>query len=190
MPPFRRDQPPTHQSGEPVSGQEPLRLLDRHRPDRRLLWGQRSPPAVPRREPSDQPGVAHHGHSPAAQCHRRPRLLRPHQKPVARRPTSRCGCSNAGSPTDIVYRTMVNDAARHMATGPGGQPGNDSDSSAASSQPHTPALRKSHFPDPPPPRLRPRCQSRLDTEGSQKRTCQPKRRSWSVPGSAVGPRRG
>ena len=39
--------------------------------------------------------------------------------------------------SDIVYRTMVNDAARHMATGPGGQPGSDSDSSAAGSQPHT-----------------------------------------------------
>jgi transposase len=39
--------------------------------------------------------------------------------------------------SDIVYRTMVNDAARHMATGPGGQRGNDSDSSATGSQPHT-----------------------------------------------------
>jgi transposase len=39
--------------------------------------------------------------------------------------------------SDIVYRTMVNDAARHIATGPGGQQGNDSDSSAAGSQPHT-----------------------------------------------------
>ena len=39
--------------------------------------------------------------------------------------------------SDIVYRTMVNDAARHMTTGPGGQRGNDSDSSAAGSQPHT-----------------------------------------------------
>ena len=39
--------------------------------------------------------------------------------------------------SDIVYRTMVNDAARHMATGPGGQRGNDSDSSAAGLQPHT-----------------------------------------------------
>jgi hypothetical protein len=35
--------------------------------------------------------------------------------------------------SDIVYRTMVNDAARHIATGPGGQRGNDSDSSAAGS---------------------------------------------------------
>ncbi|MFW5473966.1 IS110 family transposase [Knoellia sp. CPCC 206450] len=39
--------------------------------------------------------------------------------------------------SDIVYRTMVNDTARHMATGPGGQRGNDSDSSAAGLQPHT-----------------------------------------------------
>jgi hypothetical protein len=39
--------------------------------------------------------------------------------------------------SDIVYRTMVNDAARHIATGPGGQRGNDSDSSAVGSQPHT-----------------------------------------------------
>ena len=39
--------------------------------------------------------------------------------------------------SDIVYRTMVNDAARHMATCPGGQQGDDSDSSAAGSQPHT-----------------------------------------------------
>jgi transposase len=39
--------------------------------------------------------------------------------------------------SDIVYRTMVNDAARQMTTSPGGQRGNDSDSSAAGSQPHT-----------------------------------------------------
>jgi transposase len=44
--------------------------------------------------------------------------------------------------SDIVYRTMVNDAAHHMATGPGGQPGSDSDSSAAGSQPHTSSLDK------------------------------------------------
>jgi transposase len=37
--------------------------------------------------------------------------------------------------SDIVYRTMVHDAARHMATGPGGQSGNDSDSSATGSHP-------------------------------------------------------
>ena len=39
--------------------------------------------------------------------------------------------------SDIVYRTMLADAARHMTTGPGGHQGDDSDSSAAGSQPHT-----------------------------------------------------
>lgn len=39
--------------------------------------------------------------------------------------------------SDIVFRTMLADAARQMATGPGGQQGDDSDSSAAGSQPHT-----------------------------------------------------
>jgi transposase len=43
--------------------------------------------------------------------------------------------------SNIVYKTMVDDAITHaMArtrTGPGGQRGNDSDSSAAGSQPHT-----------------------------------------------------
>jgi hypothetical protein len=38
--------------------------------------------------------------------------------------------------SDIVYRHMVNDAARHVATGPGGQSGNDSDSSATDSHPN------------------------------------------------------
>ena len=39
--------------------------------------------------------------------------------------------------SDIVYRHMVDDAARHAATGPGGQSGNVSDSSATGSHPDT-----------------------------------------------------
>jgi len=39
--------------------------------------------------------------------------------------------------SDIVFRTMLSDAARLTMTGPGGHRGNDSDSSAAGSQPHT-----------------------------------------------------
>ncbi|MFZ1176519.1 MAG: IS110 family transposase [Mycobacterium sp.] len=39
--------------------------------------------------------------------------------------------------SDIVFRTMLADAARQMTTGPGGHRGDDSDSSAAGSQPHT-----------------------------------------------------
>jgi transposase len=39
--------------------------------------------------------------------------------------------------SDIVFRTMLADLAAASVTGPGGQRGNDSDSSAAGSQPHT-----------------------------------------------------
>ena len=39
--------------------------------------------------------------------------------------------------SDIVYRQMLNDAVQHAGTGPGGQRGNDSDSSATGSHPHT-----------------------------------------------------
>jgi len=39
--------------------------------------------------------------------------------------------------SDIVYRQMVSDAIAHAMTGPGGHQGNDSDSSAAGSHPHT-----------------------------------------------------
>ncbi len=54
--------------------------------------------------------------------------------------------------SDIVYRELLDDAiARRLATtgtGPGGQRGNDSDSSAAGSQPHTDSSDKPH-PNPP-----------------------------------------
>jgi transposase len=38
--------------------------------------------------------------------------------------------------SDIVYRQMLNDSMQHTKTGPGGQRGNDSDSSATGSHPH------------------------------------------------------
>ena len=48
--------------------------------------------------------------------------------------------------SNIVYKTKVDDAIAHAtgkpATGPGGQRGNDSDSSAAGSQPHTNSSEK------------------------------------------------
>ena len=39
--------------------------------------------------------------------------------------------------SDIVYRTMLGDFVSGKVTGPGGHRGNDSDSSATGSQPHT-----------------------------------------------------
>ena len=39
--------------------------------------------------------------------------------------------------SDLVYRTLLDDLSQHATTGPGGHQGNDSDSSATGSQPHT-----------------------------------------------------
>jgi transposase len=55
--------------------------------------------------------------------------------------------------SDIVFQQMLNDAMKHQATSPGGQPGNDSDSSATGSHPHTGSSDKPH---PGPARRQPR----------------------------------
>jgi transposase len=55
--------------------------------------------------------------------------------------------------SDIVYRTMIVDAIG-VGAGPGGQRGNDSDSSAAGLPPHTGTSEKPH-PGPAAPSLRP-----------------------------------
>src|SRR5215213_7850548 len=71
--------------------------------------------------------------------------------------------------SDAVYRVMADDLAKTMRTDPGGQPGNDSYSSATSSQPDA-SSSESHFPDPSRPSLELRSLLRLDTEGSQERS--------------------
>ncbi len=45
--------------------------------------------------------------------------------------------------SDIVFQQMLNDSMTHQGTGPGGHRGNDSDSSAAGSHPHTSSSEKS-----------------------------------------------
>lgn len=60
----------------PIPRQGPVRLLERHRAPGRLLRSPAAAPAVPGREPSDQPDAAHHGHRAAAQPGSRPGVLR------------------------------------------------------------------------------------------------------------------
>src|SRR5262249_20306198 len=69
----------------PFPDQGPLRVLDRHRPHRRLLRRSRAASALARRKPPDQPGAAHHGHRPTTNTNQGPRLLRPQE---SRRQTS------------------------------------------------------------------------------------------------------
>src|SRR3954471_13532917 len=67
--------------------------------------------------------------------------------------------------SDIVFRTMLADAARQMTTGREGTRVTTLTPARPAHNP-TPALRTSHFPDPPPPTLEPCFPPRLDTEGS------------------------
>ena len=120
----------------PLPRQQPLRVLDRHRTHRRLLRRQRAPPALPRRQPPDQPGPAHHGHRPAAQPHRRAAPTSTAPKPAARPPTRPCAASNDACPTSSTGRWSTTPPGTWRRAREGNR-GNDSDSSATGSQPHT-----------------------------------------------------
>ena len=63
----------------PVPRPGSLRVLDRHRTHRRVLRRPRQASTLARREPADQPRLAHHGHRPTTQPRHRPRLLRPQE---------------------------------------------------------------------------------------------------------------
>ncbi|WP_442277041.1 hypothetical protein [Terrabacter sp. 2TAF16] len=119
----------------PVPGQQPLRLMDRDRADRRLVRGPRAASlsrggnrqinrvlnimaTVQLRNPTE-------GHAFFDRTKARGKTSNEAMRLLKRRLS------------DIVFRTMLADAARQMTTGPGGQQGDDSDSSAAGSQPHT-----------------------------------------------------
>jgi hypothetical protein len=70
--------------------------------------------------------------------------------------------------SDIVYQHMADDALKHAVTGPGGQPGNDSDSSATGSHPIAGSSDKP-LPGPANPSLEPLFGRLVDTEGSHER---------------------
>ena len=136
-------------------------------PHRRLLRRPGPPPALPRREPSDQPGAAHHGHRPAPQPDRGPRLLRPQE---SRRQDIHGGDARVKRRlSDIVYQQMRHDARRTRGRAREGN-GETTLTPARPAHIPTPALRTSHFPDPPPPSLNP-FPPRLDTEGSHLTHC-------------------
>jgi hypothetical protein len=127
---------PTARGGRPhhpVPGPQPLRVLDRNRPRRRLQRGSHPPPARLRREPTNQPRPAHHGHRPTAQRHRR-RAYYDRKKAAGKTSMEAMRCLKRRL-SDIVYHAMVDDLTRMHGTGPRGQRGNDSDSSAAGSHP-------------------------------------------------------
>ena len=85
-------------------------------PTGRLFRRPGPPPAIPGREPADQPRPAHHGRRPAPHPHRRPRLLRPQ----SRRRENTDG-SDARTQTAAVRHRLPPDDPRPpgSANGPG-----------------------------------------------------------------------
>ena len=75
----------------PVPEQGPLRVLERHRTHRRLLRRPGPAPAVPRREPADQPGPAHHGPRPDSATPAKAAPTTTARRPTARHPWKPCG---------------------------------------------------------------------------------------------------
>lgn len=125
--------------------------------------GTRAPPPLPERQPSDQPGAAHHGHRAAANRDRGGRTTTG-RMPPGRLRWRRWATSNGLS--DVVYRTMPGD---HTAgKGDGVREGNGATSltPARPAPSPIPTLRTSHSPDSPAPGLRPHSHGPLDTEES------------------------
>ena len=149
-PVVRRPDPGRRRRRHPVRRPQPLRVLDRHRTPRRLLRRADPPPAVPGREPADEPHDPHRRDQPAPPRHRRPRLL-PTQ---ASRGQEADGSHALPQATDL--RRHLPPAPRRRPTGrradsgagPGGHCGATQESSAVDSAPATSTLRISHFPDP------------------------------------------
>jgi len=108
----RRPHPRRCRRHHPVSRPQPLRVLDRHCPHRRIQRPAPAPPALARRQPPAQPRALHRRDRPAAQRHPRPCLL----SPQARRRENFDG-SDALPAAPPVRRGLP--AARRRRTRPG-----------------------------------------------------------------------
>src|SRR4051812_36296578 len=90
------------------------------------------------------------------------------KKADGKAPWKPCAASNADCPTSSTSRCSTTSSAH-----PGRAREDNGDTTLTPARPAhiptTPALRTSHFPDPPNNSLRPHCRPPLDTEGSQTR---------------------
>ena len=127
---------------------QPVRLLDRHRTPRCLLRRTGPAPALPGREPADEPHDPHRRHQPDPPGHSRPRLL-PTQTSRGQEPPRSAEVSQARI-SDAIYRQLLADA-EHAAEdsgrareGTAGRLKNPARSTCL----RTSTLRISHFPDP------------------------------------------
>jgi hypothetical protein len=132
----------------------PLRVLDRHRPDRRLQRPASAPPALTRRQPPAgqvlyTAGIVQLRNDTAGRAYYRRKLAAGKTSMEAMRCLRR-------RLSDAVYRQLAADAAGQEEAGPGGHPGASLESSAAGLCPDT-GPSDQPFPGPAPQTLqRPR----------------------------------
>ena len=161
----------------PVPRPKPVRVLDRHR-TLDASSGEQSAPALPGREPADEPRAAHHRDRPAPSRHRGRAYYRRKQA-AARARWRRCAPSSGGcrtSSTDNWSPTHDPDAAAGR-TGPGGHCGASLESSAVDLPPH---IGTSDQPLPGPAHRPYRRVSRMRTPPRPRQPGRPRRRAGAV----------
>ena len=123
----------------PVRRPEPVRVLDRHRTHRGLLRRDRPAPALPGREPADEPHDPHRRGHPDPPRHPRPGVLpaqaRRRQDPG--RGDALPEAQDLRRPVPAADRRRQSRRCRVVEAGPGGHRGASHESSAAGSHPHT-----------------------------------------------------
>ena len=131
----RRPDPRRRRRHRPVPRPQPLRVLDRHRPHRRLQRPAHPPPAVPRGKPPPGhvlsiAGIVQLRHdTPGRAYYRRKRA-------AGKTPTEAMRCLRRRL-SDAAYRQLMADATAQEEASPGGHPGASWSSSAAGLSPDT-----------------------------------------------------
>jgi transposase len=130
-----REDPRRRRRRRPVPRPQPLRVLDRHRPDRRVQRPAHPPPAVARREPPPghvlyTAGIVQLRNDTAGRAYYRRKLAAGKTSMEAMRCLRR-------RLSDAVYRQLVTDAQVQEEASPGGHPGASLESSAAGLSPDT-----------------------------------------------------
>ena len=134
----RNPGPTRRRARRPVRRPQPVRVLDRHRTHRSLLRRDRPAPALPGREPADEPHDPHRRGHPDPPRHPRPGLL-----PAQARRRQDPRRSDALPQAPDLRRAVPPAPRRRQAAaadvdaGPGGHRGASHQSSAAGSHPHT-----------------------------------------------------
>ena len=146
-----------HRGRGPLPDPRALRVLERDRPDRRLLRGADTATGCPAPGTGGSTGCCTSWRSCSCAVTPRAGPTTAGRSPPARPRWRRCDASSDDCPTSSIQRLVADQGARpaaRSAAGPGGHSGALLTPARPTRTP-TSTLRRSHFPDPPDPTLRP-----------------------------------